>query len=632
MKDCCEEPRESANAAVTATSTPLVVLAGNPNSGKSTLFNRLTGSRQRVINAPRTTVELALGTWRDTSLPGTSVRLVDLPGAYDIVNGSPDETLTGEVLASERLDGQLPDLAVVTIDATAPGRSLYLLAQLAQRSMPAVLAVTMADVAASRGTGVDPALLAELTSLPVTVVDPRTGAGLDALAAQVARSLTRPASLSVDAGEEAALEWAHATTVALGAGKSATRRIPWSDKADRALLHPWVGIPLFMAVLWATFQLITWVAAPLIAGIDAVWQGPVLRGARWLIPGDGWWQSAVVDGVLSGVGTVLSFVPLMMLAFLAFAVLEDSGYLARASFVADKALRLIGLDGRAVLPLILGYGCNLPALAALKVLPDARQRLATALLIPFTSCTARLPVYLLLAAAFFPGQAGTAVFCLYLLSAVVVIAAGLVAKRTVLRGSSSAMTLTVLPSFQRPHLRSLGSSALTRSKAFVTQAGTVIVVALAAMWVFAAIPVQGNHDFAQVPVQDSAYAAGAKAAAPLFAPAGFDDWRATSALTTGLVAKELVVAAFAQSYALDDASTGRISDALVTTFDSSSGGHGSAAAAAFLVFVALYSPCVATMGELRRQFGWRWMATSVGLGIALAYAAAVATFTVGRLL
>lgn len=607
--------------------TALVALAGNPNTGKSTLFNHLAGARQRVMNVPRTTVEVAQGPWRHHNTPGQSVTVVDLPGAYDIVHGSPDEVITAAVL-----DHGLPgtghvDAVIVTIDATAPARSLLVLAQVAQRAVPVVIALTMTDVAAARGSTLDPQVLENAIGAPVLVVDPRRGQGIDALGTAVAAAIAGHTSVGIGSSDDDALEWAFNVAGALP--KTASNATTLSDKIDKAVLNPWIGIPAFMAVLWAMFQLVTWVAAPLIDGVDALWNGPVLNVARQLIPGEGWWEAAFVDGILAGCGAVLSFVPLMALAFAGFAVLEDSGYLARASFVTDKALRSLGLDGRATLPLILGYGCNLPALAALKVIPDARQRIATALLIPFTSCSARLPVYLLLAGTFFPEHAGTAVFCMYIVSAVMIIGASAVMKGTMLKGASSLATVTVLPAYQRPQLKSIARSIWARLKAFVTQAGTVIVSALAVVWLIAAVPATGEHSFGDVPVADSVYAVAAQSVSPAFAPLGFDDWRATSALATGLVAKELVVAAFAQSYALDESATNDIETAIHATFDASSGGHAGAAAAAFMVFVALYTPCFATLGELKRSFGTRWMLTSVGLGLLAAYSAAALIFQIG---
>ncbi len=444
------------------------------------------------------------------------------------------------------------------------------------------------------------------------------------------------ASLPTHDDPLACLEWADTTLRALygPAGLPRASR-SWSDRADRALLSPWVGIPVFLGVLWAMLQLVTTVAAPLMNAINRLWSGPVDTAARAIIPGDGWWESAIADGVLPGVGVVLSFAPLMALTFVALAILEDSGYMARAAVVADRALRGIGLNGQATLPLIIGFGCNLPALAALKTLPSARQRLATGLLIPFTSCTARLPVYLLLASAFFPSNAGAVVFLMYLASAAVVIAGGLVMKGTLLRGHVPDATILVLPSYQRPRAQSLLTSAWVRTRAFVFRAGRVIVIALAALWLLAAVPV-GAGQFGNVAVEDSAYGTVADAVAPVFAPAGFDDWRVTSALVSGFVAKEVVVGVFAQSYALeqpaDPAGSSKLDASLHATFTESSGGYPEAAAAAFLVFVLMYTPCVATLGEMRRQLGWRWTLAAVGVGLTSAYLAAVVVFQVGRLL
>jgi len=612
------------------------MLIGNPNVGKSTLFNRLTGARQRVVNAPRTTVEVATGSWRDPALPGGEVTLTDLPGTYDIKPSSPDERVATTALLGGT-DGRRAAAAIVAVDATALGRSLYLLGQVRALGIPTVVALTMADVALTRGVAIDPARLARAVGSPVVTVDPRKGHGRAALADAVNEAL-RGGTPEVLTHDTDALEWAdRAVRIAYGDEGRPEPRRTLTDRVDAVLLTPWVGIPVFAAVLWGMLQLVTTAATPLMTAVDSWWSSAVLGGSRWLIPGDGWWEQAVVDGVLAGVGVVVSFAPLMALTFVALAILEDSGYLARAAIVADRGMRAMGLNGQATLPLIIGFGCNLPALAALKTLPSRRQRLATGLLIPFTSCTARLPVYLLLASAFFPRYAGTVVFAMYALSATVVVLGGLVMKRTVLRGRSADSTIMVLPAYQRPNLRALGLSAWTRTRAFVTRAGTVIVMALCALWLLSAIPAPGSHGgFAAVRAEDSVYGATAAAVAPVFAPAGFDDWRLSAALVSGFVAKEIVVGTLAQSYALDEpAEPGAdpsLNERLRDTLDASSGGHGPAAALAFLAFVLMYTPCVATLGELRRQLGSRWMLTAVAIGLTSAYLTAVLVFQIGRAL
>ena len=407
----------------------------------------------------------------------------------------------------------------------------------------------------------------------------------------------------------------------------------WSDRVDRVLLDPWFGVPVFFAAMWVLFQLATAVAAPVMGAVSGFVDGPLADLVRAVLPGPAWLEGFVVDGLLAGVGTVLSFAPLMGIMFVAIAVLEDSGSLARAAFVADRAMRAIGLDGRAMLPLVVGFGCNLPALAATRTLPNARQRLLTGLLVPYTSCTARLTVYILLASVFFPADAGTAIFLMYAASVLLVIVGGLVLRATAFRDVTREPFVLALPAYQRPRVRALVTSAWVRVRAFVVKAGRIIVATLAVVWVLTAVPVTGDHALADVPVGDSAYGWTAGAIAPVFAPAGFDDWHATAALVTGFVAKEVVVGSFAQSYAVDEpedpAASGDLGSRLRATFEESSGGHAGAAAAAFMVFVLAYTPCLATVAEQRRLFGARWTLGAVGVQLAIAWLAAVLVFQVG---
>lgn len=658
---CHETP---ATPVVTLERTATVALVGNPNVGKSTLFNALTGARQKVTNAPGTTVELQVGTWRGLrTRAGTDharhrVRLLDLPGTYSLLARSPDERVTADAVAGRgSLDA--PDLAVVMVEAAALSRSLYLLAQVAQSGQRVVVALTMTDVAAARGIEVDAATLSGVLGVPVVAIDPRAGRGLDVLGAAVVDALAdgsgtvhgiEPLSaadlLATDAEADVArasalFDWVEAALAALSAGSAGTApaSVPvrtLSDRVDRVLLDPWFGIPVFLAVMWAMFQLATTVAGPLIDGVDGLVNGTLADWVRGWLPGPSWLEGLLVDGVLAGVGTVLSFAPLMALVFLAIAVLEDSGYLARAAFVADRAMRAIGLDGRAMLPLVIGFGCNLPALSATRTLPNARSRLLTGLLVPYTSCPARLTVYILLAGIFFPDQAGTAIFAMYVASIALVVLGGLGLRRTLFRDLHREPLVLALPAYQRPRVRALLLSAWSRVASFVTKAGTIIVATLTVVWVLMAVPVTGQHTIGDVPVQDSAYGRAAEAIAPVFAPAGFDDWHMSAALATGFVAKEVVVGSFAQSYAVDEpedpSQAGDLGSRIRATFEESSGGHAAAAALAFMVFVLAYTPCLATVGEQRRLFGMRWTAGAVGVQLAVAWLLAVAVFQVGRLL
>lgn len=635
------------------TPSATVVLVGNPNVGKSTLFNAATRSNQDVRNAPGTTVELHAGEWE-----AAGAQLVDLPGTFSLLAKTPDEQVTTDALAGRH--GPAPALAVVLLDATALPRSLYLLAQVAQTGTPVVAAVTMCDVARGRGLDVDPTRLEQVLGIPVVALDPRSGSA--SLADVVSRALAHPPHLSVIvpdptapghpaapvgappaplteqlARSETLFGWVEDVRAALSLPVDHAQPTA-SDRIDALLLHPWVGVPVFAAVMWALFQLATTVAAPLVAGAEALVSGPLASGMTALLglvglagtPVEG----LVVDGIIAGVGTVISFAPLMALMFLAIAILDDSGYLARAAFVADRAMRTIGLDGRAVLPLVVGFGCNVPALAATRALPDARQRTITAIILPYTSCAARLTVYILLASVFFPDGAGTVIFLMYVASIALVVLAGLLTRRFMGRGAGQQPLLMVLPAYQRPRLGLLLASTWQRTKGFVLGAGRIIIATLAAIWVLLAIPVQGDHRLGEVPVTDSLYGATAEAIAPVFAPAGFDSWQASAALMTGFVAKEVVVGSFAQSFAVeepaDPARPAGLGEQLRATFEESSGGHGAAAALAFMVFVLAYTPCLATVAEQRRVLGWRVTLAAMGVQLAVAWLLAVAVFQAFR--
>lgn len=612
------------------------LLIGHPNVGKSTLFNLLTGSHQRVINAPRTTVELSVGTWK---LPGQTVRLTDLPGTYSLNPQSLDEEVTRDAVAGASPE----DTAIVLLDATALASSLYLLGQVLRAGRKVVAGVTMADVGQKRGTLLNLAQLEAATGVRTVLLNPRRGTG----AAQLAEALTvapapGPQAVAVEEHEDL-FDWvAEVLTQVEQLEVPPSSR---SDKIDRVLLNGWVGLPLFLAVIWATFQLTTTVAGPLQDWLESLVSGPftewVTTALTWVNSPE-WLLSAVADGLLAGVGTVLSFLPLMVIIFALIYLLEDSGYLARVAVLTDRLLEGMGLDGRAVLPLVLGFGCNVPALSATKTLPHARQRLLTGLLVPFSSCTARLVIYLLLASVFFPGYAGTVVFGMYVASALVIIGMGWVLNRTMGRerkgtGNSNALLL-VLPEYQWPRLVPMLQAIALRCRAFMVKAGGVILLLSVAVWLLMAVPTSNDYTFgdAETPAQHTVFGAVSESLSPVFAPAGFGDWHASAALITGFVAKEAVVGTLATTYGLeepeDPAEPGDLGTLLRESFTESSGGHGAAAALAFMVFCLVYTPCLVAVGEQRRLFGGRVTALATGGSLALAWVLAVAVFQIGRLL
>lgn len=650
-----------------------VVFVGNPNVGKSSMFNALLGARTRTMNAPGTTVSITCGQYRYKSSKTTknpqNWQFVDTPGTYSLSPMSPDEQVAVDALTGAS-GMPVPDLAVVVLDATALSRSLYLLSMVVELGLPTVVALTMNDFAVRNGCGVDAERLSHLLDgMPVVAIDGRTGNGGKALADAIAASfegtpvphgLTALPTATADADmktadglsvwaesrADARLDWT--AGILRGLDMHAVDHVTLSDRIDRVLLHPVIGVLVFLAVLFVVFQATTTLASPMQDWIDVTFRGWCTDGLDLLLGlfgpsvSGGWLRSLLVDGLLDGVVTVLTFIPVMGIMFLLLSILEDSGYMARAAFVMDRAMRALGLDGRAFLPIIVGFGCNLPALAATRTLSDSRQRVLTGMLVPFAACSARLSVFLVLAHAFFPKYAGLVVFLMYVASVMVILLVGVLLRHTMFRGLEPEPLMLALPAYQCPRALQLARSVLLRLWGFIRGASVIIISMITALWLLQGIPVTANAGgFAHVDdVHDSAYGVLADAVAPVFAPAGFDDWHASAALITGFVAKEVVVGSMSQSYHADEpddaasqqAGEGTLGQKLRASFDQSSHGHGKAAAIAFLLFTLAYTPCLATVAEMRRQFGTKVAARSVLLSLAVAYVIAIIAFQTLRLI
>lgn len=653
--------------------TRRVVFVGNPNVGKSSMFNALLGARTRTMNAPGTTVSITCGQYHyekpKTAGNAQNWQFVDTPGTYSLAPMSPDEQVAVNALTG--MSGMpVPDLAVVVLDATALSRSLYLLSMVVELGLPTVVALTMNDLAVRNGCGVDAERLSHLLDgMPVVAIDGRTGNGGKALADAIAASfegtpvphgLTALPTATADADmktadglsvwaesrADARLDWT--AGILRGLDMHAVDHVTLSDRIDRVLLHPVIGVLVFLAVLFVVFQATTTLASPMQDWIDVAFRGWCTDGLDLLLGlfgpsvSGGWLRSLLVDGLLDGVVTVLTFIPVMGIMFLLLSILEDSGYMARAAFVMDRAMRALGLDGRAFLPIIVGFGCNLPALAATRTLSDSRQRVLTGMLVPFAACSARLSVFLVLAHAFFPKYAGLVVFLMYVASVMVILLVGVLLRHTMFRGLEPEPLMLALPAYQCPRALQLARSVLLRLWGFIRGASVIIISMITALWLLQGIPVTANAGgFAHVDdVHDSAYGVLADAVAPVFAPAGFDDWHASAALITGFVAKEVVVGSMSQSYHADEpddatsqqAGEGTLGQKLRASFDQSSHGHGKAAAIAFLLFTLAYTPCLATVAEMRRQFGTKVAARSVLLSLAVAYVIAIIAFQTLRLI
>lgn len=729
----------------------VVGLAGNPNSGKTTLFNALTGSRQRVGNWPGVTVEQKTGQLRSEA---GSLELVDLPGIYSLTvpegESALDERITQKFLSSALASGQLR-LVVNIVDASNLERNLYLTAQLLEMRVPLVIALNMMDVAEERRIRIDVDLLARRLGCPVVPIIASRGEGLDSLKAAITRAARQPrippvtisyapeiedaarelsvcmkgvpdprwlaikllegdseAMRAAPSGAESALAtvaerieeqtgeepdtliatgryaFVHALTTDV-VTKTGQLTQTVSDRIDQVVLNRVLGIPIFLAVMYVLFMATINIGGAFIEFFDLLFAAVFVDGLAAMLESLGspaWLTTLLADGIGGGIQTVATFIPIIAFLFLFLSVLEDSGYMARAAFVMDRFMRFVGLPGKSFVPLIVGFGCNVPAIMGSRTLDNQRDRTITIMMTPFMSCGARLPVYALFAAAFFPVGGQNLVFSLYLIGIAAAVLTGLVLKNTLLKGETSPFIME-LPPYHLPAIKSVLLRTWERIHAFVWRAGKVIVgvvVIISFLNSWSPDGTFGNQDTDQ-----SALASIGRTIVPVFAPLGIteDNWPAAVGIFTGILAKEAVVGtldALYSSLATTDPAeaetaepefdlvTGvkeafatilpNLADALTTVSDPLGldiGDIGSTATAAaeqevaigtfgamaarfdgavgafaYLLLVLLYMPCAAAIAAVARETTWKWTAFICGWTTLMGYCGSVLFYQTAR--
>jgi ferrous iron transport protein B len=710
----------------------LIAIAGGPNCGKSTLFNKLTGLRQKVANYPGVTVEKKAGF---ITLPsGRRVELLDLPGTYSLRPGSPDEVVVRDVLLGVQASTPLPDLTLLVLDSTGLDRQLYLCMQLIEIGRPVVVALNMMDTAHEEGLDVDAALLSRAFGAPVVPISARTGSGLKELREAmdrdvppprpVTRTLAEPLRAATDrlaamlpaAGPLTALSRFHVAMALLldeGENDSLTRAVPvavrreavtqrarldqsipeWRshepighyhaiedltrratlrlrpersarEKIDSVLTHRIWGPILFAGLMAVIFQSIFLWATPLMDGID--WGVTALGHLVGPMLPAGPIRSLVVDGAIAGVGAVVTFVPQIAILFLFIALMEDSGYLARAAFIMDRLMRGVGLSGRAFIPLLSSFACAIPGIMATRTIDNRRDRLTTILIAPFMSCSARLPVYALLIGAFIPNHMvfgflslpGLVLFSLYAMGILAAVAVAWVLKRTALRGPRPLYVME-LPPYRVPSWRSVLLTVRDRAGLFVQKAGTVILAVSIVLWFLASYPkshqmkpleqrlesarVAGLHgqeteiknDIAGVSLRDSFAGRAGRLIEPAIAPLGFD-WKIGIALLSSFAAREVMVSTMATVYNLGDADPTSVSlrDKLRHA-ETATGAraYSPLMAISLMVFFVLACQCMSTVAVVRRETNsWSWPIFMVVMMNALAWVASFAVFQGGKAL
>jgi ferrous iron transport protein B len=615
---------------------PRLALVGNPNSGKTALFNALTGSRQKVANYAGVTVERKEGLFHSPA--GTKVKVIDLPGTYSLRARSPDEAVTRDVVLGRMEGEEIPDAIVFVADATNLRQNLRLVLELKRLGRPIILALNMMDEAERQGLGVDAARLSSELGMPVVPTVAIKKGGIQGLLDQIDRDILvaeaegmapigdhcgwfEPSSHDLRDYHREVERVLAASIIRPGQGHARTR------KMDSILLHPVAGLLILLSILFLMFQAVfTWAEAPMglidsgLAALNA-WIAATMP--------DGALKSLLTDGIIAGVGSVVIFLPQILVLFFFIQLLEDSGYMARAAFLLDKLMGGVGLHGRAFIPLLSSFACAVPGIMAARTIENRTDRIATIMIAPLMTCSARLPVYTLIIAAFVPDRAvlggwiglpGLVMFALYASGILAGLIVAFTMKRTVLKGAREPL-LMELPAYRLPRPRNVALGLYDRGRAFLTRAGTTIFALMVVVWFLASFP--GAPDGATEPaIRYSIAGAIGYALEPILAPIGFN-WQISLALVPGMAAREVAVGVLGTIYALSDSG-----DQLQSSLAGVLGHSWSLPTALSLLAWYVFAPqCMATLGVVRRELNSKmWPLVMFVFLTTLAYGASFATY------
>ncbi|RRS07519.1 ferrous iron transport protein B [Pseudoalteromonas sp. J010] len=649
-----------------------IALVGNPNCGKTTIFNRLTGSKQKVGNWPGVTVEKKFGYF---ALENTNVELVDLPGLYSMEQIEPSQD---EQIACDFLKQNEADVIINIVDAANLQRNLILTSQLKELGKPIIVVANMVDVATQRGRTLDLPRLSEQLGLPVVAFHGAKGTGQEKLLEQLIE-ITRfpskpegaePPKLQHDPLEKAIARHQAVKKLAAGVSTITPKRADTTETLDRVVLNKWLGVPIFLAMMYLMFTIAVNVGAVFIDFFDIAVGAILIDGVKELLADVGapqWLGVLLADGFGAGVQLVATFIPVIAVLYLCLSILEDSGYLSRAAFVIDRLMSSIGLPGNAFVPLIVGFGCNVPAVMAARTMGRESDRLLTIVMAPFMSCGARLTVYALFAAAFFPTNGANVVFGLYLLGILVAIGSGFLFRKQVFK-TQKLPSFTEMPAYHMPIWRNILMTTWQRLSGFIKRAGKTIVMVVILLSALNSIGTDGS--FGNENTEHSLLAKTAQIVTPVFEPIGLkeENWPATVGVVTGMFAKEAIVgtldALYTGSAENNDAFSllDSMQAALMSIVDNSkdlianlgdplglneldSGEdngaelltamaakfNGQIGAFSYLVFILLYTPCVAVLGAIKRESGSRWMWLVIGWTTSIAYIMATLVYQFSQL-